>query len=93
MQFAMDRRLPTIVDGSWPAAVDPYPLLSYSANVRELFRSAAAHVDKIMKGSKPGDLPIQQPAKFLMAVNLKAAKAIGLTIPPELLLRADRVIE
>jgi putative ABC transport system substrate-binding protein len=93
MQFAVRRRLPTITDGSWPATVEPHPLLAYSPNVPELFRSAAAYVDKVLKGAKPGDLPIQQPAKFQMVVNLRTAKAIGLAIPHDLLLRADRVIE
>src|SRR5262249_28505631 len=68
-------------------------LASYPADQHELGRGAASLVDKILKGAKPADLPVQQPTKFELVINLKTAKALGLTIPPSLLLRTDRIIE
>jgi ABC-type uncharacterized transport system substrate-binding protein len=67
--------------------------MSYSPRGPELFRRAATYVDKILRGAKPADLPIEQPTEFELVINLKPAKALGLTIPPSLLLRADQVIE
>jgi len=90
-QLAIQNRLPTIfASREWTEAGG---LMSYGANLAEMMRQAATYVDKILKGAKPADLPVEQPTKFELVINLKTAKALGLTIPPSLLLRADQVID
>ena len=91
IDFAARQRLPAIYSAR--EFVDDGGLLSYGPNHRELFRRAATFVDKILRGARPADLPIEQPTRFELVVNLKTAKALGLTIPPSILARADQVIE
>jgi putative ABC transport system substrate-binding protein len=90
-QLAATNRLPSIA--GFRDHVEAGGLLSYGANIREMPRQTASYFDRIFKGAKPGDLPIEQPTKFELLINVKAAKDLGLTIPPSLLLRADQVIE
>ena len=89
-ELAVKSRLPAIYDQR--EYVEVGGLTSYSASITDLYRRAATYVDKILKGAKPVDLPVEQPIKFDFIINLKAAKQIGLTIPPNVLVRADKVI-
>ena len=88
--FALKAHLPTM--HAFRFFVDAGGLMSYGPNTADLFRRAATYVDKILKGAKPADLPVEQPTNFELVINLKTAKALGLTIPQTLLLRADQVI-
>jgi len=89
--LAAKNRLPTISDPREFA--DAGGLMSYGPNLREIYRRAATYVDKILKGTKPADLPVDQPTRFEMVINMKTAKALGLTFPPSILIRADQVIQ
>jgi putative tryptophan/tyrosine transport system substrate-binding protein len=89
--LAVKSRLPAI--GQTRPSAEAGLLLSYGPDVVDLFRRAAAYVDKILKGAKPGDLPVERPLKLELVINLKTAKALGLTIPPSLLFQADHVIQ
>jgi putative tryptophan/tyrosine transport system substrate-binding protein len=90
-ELALKNRLPSISE--WAEFAEAGGLMSYGVNLGEQFRRAATYVDKIFKGAKPADLPVEQPAKFELVINRKTAKALGLTIPQPLLISADKVIE
>ena len=89
--FALKSRLPSVYQTR--ESVDAGGLMSYGADLADSYRRAAYYVDKILKGAKPADLPVEQPTKFELVINLKTAKQIGLAIPPEVLARANRLIK
>jgi putative ABC transport system substrate-binding protein len=91
LDFAAKNALPAMY--GWREPVEEGGLMAYGPNMPDLFRRAATYVDKILKGAKPADLPIQRPTKFELVINLKTAKALGLTIPPSVLLSADELIQ
>jgi putative tryptophan/tyrosine transport system substrate-binding protein len=91
VELAAKTRLPAIYPNS--EYVEMGGLISYAADIIAMFHRTATYVDRILKGTKPGELPVEQPSKFELVINLKTAKQIGLTIPPNVLARADRVIK
>jgi putative ABC transport system substrate-binding protein len=90
VDFATKHALPSVY--AWKAPVSAGGLLAYGVNIPQVYRRAAYYVDKILKGTKPGDLPIEQPTKFEFVVNLQTAKSLGITIPQSILLQANEVI-
>jgi putative ABC transport system substrate-binding protein len=90
-ELALKQKLPSIAH--FPAFAEGGGLMAYGVDQNDQLRRAATYVDRILKGAQPGDLPVQQPSRFQLIINLKTAKALGLTIPPSLLQRADQVLE
>jgi putative ABC transport system substrate-binding protein len=91
VELAAKHRLPSIFDAK--VYVDAGGLMSYGPDLKDIYRRLATYVDRILRGAKPGDLPIEQPTKFDLVINLKTAKVLGLTIPPDVLARADETIQ
>jgi putative ABC transport system substrate-binding protein len=91
LEFAAAQRIPAIYELDF--LVRDGGLMSYGQKLEDAFRRAATYVDRILKGAKPGDLPVEQPTRYYLFVNLKTAKTLGLTLPPSVLLRADGVVE
>jgi putative tryptophan/tyrosine transport system substrate-binding protein len=91
VEAAARHRLPAVYE--WREFVEAGGLMAYGASFSDLFRRAATYVDKVLRGARPNDLPVEQASKFELVINLKTAKALGLTIPQTLLLRADNIIE
>ena len=91
LELVAQSRLPTMY--SLREYVDAGGLMAYGNSLPDMFRRAATYVDKILKGAKPADLPVEQPMKFELVINLKTAKALGLTMPPTLLFQADEVLQ
>ncbi len=90
-ELALKHRLPTIAQR--PVFAEAGGLMSYGSSLQDMWRRAATMVDKILKGAKPADIPVERPRKFNLVINLKTAKKLGITIPPELLLQATKVIK
>jgi ABC-type uncharacterized transport system substrate-binding protein len=91
MDFATEQRLPSV--NAYREVVEAGGLMSYGPSYEDMHRRAADYVDKILKGAKPGDLPVEQPTKFTLMLNLKSARTLGIDVPPMLIARADEVIE
>jgi len=91
VDLAAKNRLPAVYP--WRELVDAGGLMAYGADLADLFRRAATYVDKILKGAKPTELPVEQPTKYELVINLKTARTLGLMIPPSLLRRADQIVE
>ena len=91
LDYAVKNRLPVV--SRYKDFAEGGELIAYGPNVPDMFRRAATYVDKILKGAKPADLPVEQPTRFELVVNLRTAKALGLTMPQSILVRADRLIQ